>query len=231
MVSFNSIEEFKLYFCDVSSLESFLKTANVKYTLEQVMCDTSLSVDLSCKSLIEIDEFNKSFIAAFNSEIYALENVTLEQQLIKLLKVAGIKLSVAESFTGGNISAKVTSVPGASEFFIEGIVAYLNQSKIDRLGVKGETINKFGAVSEQTAYEMARGLLKNPLCDLAIATTGIAGPNGDGTGVPVGRCYFAVGNEIEIKVFKYDFTGDRNSITRIGTETALYLAIKSLKNK
>lgn len=231
MVKFESLEEFKLYFCDIVRLEEFLKSASVKYTLGVFGYDASLSVDLSDKSLDKIDEFNKSFLAAFGEAVYALENVSLEQELIKLLKIGGAKISVAESFTGGNVSAKLTSVSGASEVFLEGIVAYSKEAKTLRLGVDAETIKKFGAVSDETAYEMARGLLKNPLCDVAVATTGIAGPNGDGTDAPVGRCFIAAGNKNEIKVFKYDFTGDRKTITRIGTETALYLAIKSLKNK
>ena len=231
MVEFRSIEEFKLYFCDRVKLEAFLKNAGVKYSLDVSMCDAFLSVDLAGKTAAKIDEFNKSFLSEFHKEIYALENASLEQELLKLLKIGGAKISVAESFTGGNVSAKLTSVPGASEIFLEGIVAYSNEAKVARLGVDGGTIKKFGAVSEQTAYEMACGLLKNPLCDLAVATTGIAGPNGDGSDAPVGRCYIAAGNKNEIKVFKYDFSGDRKTITRLGTETALYLAIKSLKNK
>lgn len=231
MVNFRSVEEFKLYFCDSVRLETFLKNAGVKYSLSALGYDASLSVDLSGKTAEKIDEFNKAFIGEFDKEIYALESVPLEEELLKLLKISGAKISVAESFTGGNVSAKITSVSGASEIFLEGIVAYSNEAKTARLGVSEETIKNFGAVSEQTAYEMARGLLKNPLCDLAVATTGIAGPNGDGTDSPVGRCYIAAGNKNEIKVFKYDFSGDRKTITRVGAETALYLAIKSLKNK
>lgn len=231
MVNFRSVEDFKLYFCDRVRLEEFLKNAGVKYSLNVFGCDAALSVDLSDKTADKIDEFNKAFIGLFDKEIYALENAPLEEVLLKLLKISGAKISVAESFTGGNASAKITSVSGASENFLEGIVAYSNEAKIARLGVEAKTIKNFGAVSEQTAYEMARGLLKNPLCDLAVATTGIAGPNGDGTDTPVGRCFIAAGNKNEIKVFKYDFSGDRKTITRIGSETALYLAIKSLKNK
>ena len=85
MVKFESLEEFKLYFCDIVRLEEFLKSASVKYTLGVFGYDASLSVDLSDKSLDKIDEFNKSFLAAFGEAVYALENVSLEQELIKLL--------------------------------------------------------------------------------------------------------------------------------------------------
>ncbi len=162
--------------------------------------------------------------------IYAMEDNSLEQQLISLLKVRGRMLSVAESFTGGGIAKRITSVSGASEVYFEGINAYNEASKIKRLGVSPQTLAKYGAVSERTAYEMVLGLLNTGDCDVAVATTGLAGPNSDGSGLPVGLCYIAVGSQEKIRVYQYRFDGTREEITEKAINYALYLAYMQLRN-
>lgn len=100
---------------------------------------------------------------------------------------------MAESFTGGGIGRRIVSVPGASEVYFEGLNTYDGTAKIKRLNVSPYTLNTFGAVSDQTAYEMCAGLLSTGDCGAAISTTGLAGPKSDNSGLPVGLCFLAAG--------------------------------------
>lgn len=162
--------------------------------------------------------------------LYALNtDTTLEEQLVTLLKLRRRKISVAESFTGGGIARRITSVSGASEVYFEGLNTYDELSKIKRLGVSEYTLQTAGAVSAQTAYEMATGLLDTGCCDIAIATTGLAGPKSDRSMLPVGLCFIAVGVKEQVVVYRYKFDGNREDITERAINYALYLAYKQLK--
>ena len=179
---------------------------------------------------ILVDNLLRRCVETLDECIYAMSDTALEQQLVALLKVRAKRLSVAESFTGGGIARRITSVSGASEVYFEGINAYNALSKIKRLGVSPQTLKKHGAVSKQTAYEMVTGLLRTGDCDIAIATTGLAGPNSDDSGLPVGLCYIAVGTMEKVCVYQYTFDGSREEITEKAISYALYLAYKQLKN-
>ena len=162
--------------------------------------------------------------------IYALEDITLAERLMQALRVRKMNISVAESFTGGGITARLVSVPGMSEVLYEGICAYSNEAKRMRLKVSEQTLKQFGAVSEKTAYEMCEGLLNTFNCEVAISTTGIAGPASDGTDKPVGLAYIGIGTRgTGIKVFKFNYTGDRESITKTAINDALFLAYQAAK--
>ncbi|MBE7078214.1 MAG: CinA family protein [Clostridiales bacterium] len=177
-----------------------------------------------------IDDLLRLLVDGLGDCIYALEDVTLEKQLVTLLKVRGKKLSVAESFTGGGIARRIVSVPGASEVYFEGLNTYDERAKMKRLGVSSYTLGSVGAVSDKTAYEMALGLLNTGDCDVAVATTGLAGPKGDKFGHPVGFCCIAVGTKEKICVYQYKFDGDRKEITEKAINYALFLAYKHLKD-
>lgn len=177
-----------------------------------------------------VDDVLRLFADGLGDTVYALNDVTLEEQLINLLKLRRRKISVAESFTGGGIAKRITSVSGSSEVYFEGLNTYNARSKIKRLGVLEQTINTMGAVSEQTAYEMAYGLLKTGDCDVSLATTGLAGPNSDSSALPVGLCYLAVGFQDKVYVYRYKFDGTREEITQTAINYALYLAYKLLRN-
>lgn len=170
------------------------------------------------------------FAEGLEESIYALDGTPLPAQLVWLLKLRDKKISVAESFTGGGIARKLTSVSGASEVYFEGLNTYSELSKIKRLGVSEYTLKTFGAVSEQTAYEMAAGLMATGDCDICITTTGLAGPNTDRSGLPVGLCYIAVGTAERVYVYRYKFDGSREEITETAINYALFLAYKQLKN-
>ena len=145
------------------------------------------------------------------------------------MRLRKVKLSLAESFTGGRVVAEIIKNSGASAYVNEGLVPYSNQSKIKRLGVQSKDLDSQGAVSAVVAYQMALGLLKEGNCDMAICTTGIAGPNSDDTDKPVGLCYIAVGMKDGIHTYRNRLSGTREQITETAKNTALFLAIKKLK--
>ena len=178
-----------------------------------------------------VDDVIRLFVDGLGESIYALENISLEEQLVRLLKLRGRKVSIAESFTGGGIARRITSVSGASEVYFEGLNTYNERSKIQRLGVSEFTLNTRGAVSDETAFEMATGLLNTGNCDLAIATTGLAGPKTDRSMLPVGLCYIAIGTQERVFVYRYKFDGTREEITETAINYALFLAYKQLKEQ
>ncbi len=177
-----------------------------------------------------VDEVTRRLLEGLGDTVYAMNDVSLEEQLLSLLKLRKKKLSVAESFTGGGIAKRITSVSGASEVYFEGINAYDERSKQKRLGVSELGLRTAGAVSEQTAYEMALGLLNTGDCDFAIATTGLAGPKSDRSFLPVGLCFIAAGTKEKVFVYRYKFDGNRKEIVEKAINYALFLACQQLKN-
>ena len=177
-----------------------------------------------------IDDIVRLFVDGLGDTVYALDDTPLDERLIEILKLRRRKISVAESFTGGAIAKRLTSVSGASEVYFEGVNTYNEYSKIKRLGVSNYTLKTVGAVSDQTAYEMATGLIATGDCDISIATTGLAGPKTDKSGLPVGVCYIAIGTKEKVFVYRYKFDGTRQDITETAINYALYLAYKHLKS-
>ena len=146
-------------------------------------------------------------------------------EVLKKIKDILIKnhltLSSAESCTGGLVSSYLTDISGASEYIFQNFVTYSNDAKIKYLGVSAQTLNKYGAVSSETAYEMSEGLLK--LADCSIATTGILGPTGFTKDKPIGLVYISLGYKNSIKVIKYiSKKTERYQIKQDIVEYALY---------
>ncbi len=179
---------------------------------------------------IAVDSMVRLFAGELAESLYSMQDDSLESQLVQLLKLRGKKLSVAESFTGGGVAKRITSVSGASEVYFEGVNTYAEEAKTQRLGVSQYVLRTAGAVSDQTAYEMALGLLNSGNCDVAIATTGLAGPNTDRSTLPVGLCFISVGTREKIYVYRYKFDGDRREITEKAINYALFLAYKLVKD-
>ena len=123
------------------------------------------------------------------------------EELKEILIKHNLSLSSAESCTGGLVSSYLTDISGASNFIFQNFVTYSNDAKMKFLNVKKETLEAFGAVSSQTAYEMSEGLMN--YADCSVATTGILGPTGGSKEKPVGLCYISVGLKGKIKVIKY----------------------------
>ena len=172
----------------------------------------------------------QSFLQTFGTTVYALDGNSIEKALVERLKERKLTISVAESFTGGGIAKRITSVAGASAVYFEGINAYNERAKEKRLCVSTHTLSEKGAVSKETALEMALGLLSTGDCDLAVATTGLAGPNSDASGKPIGLCYIAVGTKADVQVYRYVFNGTREDIAEEAIEYALYHAYEAVQD-
>lgn len=138
---------------------------------------------------------------------------SLEQTVGEKLRKSKLTISTAESCTGGTVAARLTSIPGSSEYFKGGIVAYSNDMKIKFLDVSNEIIDNFGAVSEETVKAMAKGAMLNIGTDCAIATSGIAGPNGGTENKPVGTVWIAVAYKDEVRTLKQEI--DRGRLMNI----------------
>lgn len=149
----------------------------------------------------------------FGNYIYTTkESETLEDVVVNLLDKNKFTLSTAESCTGGLIAGRIVNVSGASSVFNEGVITYSNEAKQKHLGVSGETLKKYGAVSYETAKEMAEGARKTFLSDAAIAVTGIAGPLGGTPEKPVGLVFIACAVLDKIVVKEYHFNGSRQTV-------------------
>ena len=155
----------------------------------------------------------------------------LNNQLKKLtakLKKNKIKVAVAESCTGGLISYNLTKIPGASKFFMVGIVSYSNISKLDLLKVKQKTLTKYGAVSAEICKEMCNNLLKISKTNIAISVTGIAGPDGGTKKKPIGLVYVGICSKNKLEIKKFNF-GKKLSRINIQNQT-LKKTIKLIEN-
>lgn len=141
--------------------------------------------------------------------IYGYDEDSMEDVVLNMLRVKGLRLALAESCTGGRISDLITNVPGASDVFLESCTTYSNEAKIARLGVSPGTLRKYGAVSIQTAREMAEGIRKTSGADIGCAVTGIAGPGGATDQKPVGLVFMAISDSKGTEVKEFRLGGDR----------------------
>lgn len=145
------------------------------------------------------------------------------KKIEKILTQVNLKLTTAESCTGGLVAEKITMIPNSSLYFERGFITYSNMAKIEMLGVKPETLEKYGAVSEQVAYEMATGAVLNSHAQISIAITGIAGPKGGTKEKPVGTVCFAWSlQNKKIQTLTQHFQGTRKKIRSQAAEFALY---------
>lgn len=154
------------------------------------------------------------------NSVYGYDDDRMESVVVSLLRSKGCTLAAAESCTGGHISNLITNVSGASDVFVEACVTYSNEAKIARLGVLPETLAAHGAVSSQTAREMAEGIRKSSGADYGIGVTGIAGPGGGSPEKPVGLVYMAISDKNGTEAREFRLTGDR---MRIKSGSALRL--------
>lgn len=143
---------------------------------------------------------------------YIVDSGKIEDKVSQLLIEKNLTISVAESLTGGLVASRLISYPGISKVFLEGFVTYSNESKIRKLNVKKETIENYGAVSEQTAKEMAYGAALASGSDIGVSTTGIAGPDGGSREKPVGLVYICVYYDGKYEVKNIHATGTRDTI-------------------
>lgn len=164
------------------------------------------------------------------SYIYSTEEGSIESTVGKILKRKKLTISCAESCTGGLLASKLTDIPGSSAYVMDAIVSYSDEAKHRLLGVKKETIKKLGAVSEQTAIEMAKGIRKRSGTDIGISTTGIAGPAGARKDKPVGLVWIGYCDKKTTFAKKFIFTKDRLRNKDIMSKMALEMVRRQLTN-
>jgi len=155
---------------------------------------------------------------------------SLEQKIGDLLRKKGLTLGAVESATGGLISHRITNVPGSSDYYKGSVTAYSNETKIKVVGIKEETIKKYGSVSFQVAEEMAEGGRKLLVVDICLADTGIAGPSGATPGKPVGLFYLGLSHQGGTYSRKHHFKGDREQNKKSAAEAALRWLKEYLEN-
>lgn len=190
--------------------------------------EVHLRVTASAESEKEAKKLTKPMVkelkARFGADIYTTEDdVTLEKAVEDLLLANKLTLTCAESCTGGLLAARLVNVPGSSEVFKAGLVTYSNKAKRKLLNVKKSTLQKYGAVSAKTAEEMAKGAAFASKCDVTVATTGIAGPDGGTKEKPVGLVYIACSVKGKVTVKEYHFTGSRAKVRESTVSAALTL--------
>jgi nicotinamide-nucleotide amidase len=151
------------------------------------------------------------------SNIYGEGDTTLESVLCEMLVNKKLTIATAESCTGGMVASTLINYPGISSVFMEGAVTYSNDAKINRLGVKVETLDKYGAVSSEIAAEMAKGIAKTAGTNIGLSTTGIAGPEGGSEDKPVGLVYVGLCINGEVKTKMLRLSGDRQRIRQRAT--------------
>lgn len=152
-----------------------------------------------------------------------------EQLLAAFLKKYNLKLTTAESCTGGLLAGTFLNVPGASAVYDEGYITYANHAKRELLGVKKKTLKKHGAVSRQTAKQMAKGAAFAAGADVALSVTGIAGPDGGTPEKPVGLVYIGCYALGKTKVRECRFTGDRSQIRSQSVQAAMEFAVECIQ--
>lgn len=166
----------------------------------------------------------KELKARFGYDIYSTEEeTTLEKSVADLLLANGLTVTCAESCTGGMLSARLINVSGISQVYKSGFVTYSNKAKRKLLGVKKGTLDKYGAVSANTAEEMVKGARTASKAEAAVAVTGIAGPDGGTQEKPVGLVYIACSVKGEVTVQEYRFSGSREKIRESAVSAALVL--------
>ncbi len=175
-----------------------------------------------------LDPLAEEVVKRLGDLVYTTDNEKLEELAVRLLKENGKTLALAESCTGGLVAEKITDVPGASDVLLEGVVAYSNAAKIRRLGVSEATLEQFGAVSAQTAKEMAEGAKLGSGADFGIGITGIAGPGGGTDEKPVGLVYAALAGGGETFVKELRLGGERVRVRALSALNALDLLRRRL---
>ena len=184
------------------------------------------------KLLSSIEETIKSLYREFKTHIYSENNEDVAKQIVNILRKNNLKISFAESITGGMLASAITDISGASNVIESSYVTYSNDSKNKNLNVSKETLKEFGAISENTAYEMAKGVKEKSLANIGVSTTGEAGPNSSET--EVGNVFTCVYfGEDNYYTKHYFFSGDRNKIRRSTVNRVLshilYLLRKNFK--
>ncbi len=211
-----------------NALPEYIKLAYLP-KLGQVRLRLSASGTNEAQILTDVAYYTKQIVERVEKYVVLTEDLPFEQAVLNLMDKHQLTLSLAESCTGGYVSHLFTQHPGSSSVFQGGAVTYSNDLKQSVLGVSGTTLASFGAVSEQTAKEMAQGAVKNFKTDYAVAITGIAGPDGGTPEKPVGTVWIAVASKTEVKAKMYKFASQRFQNIERSAMAALMMLFLQLK--
>lgn len=168
-----------------------------------------------------LDDLSLKIEKELGNSVFSFRGEKMEEVVGRSLAISGFTLAVAESCTGGLVAERLTNVPGSSKYFVEGLVTYSNESKSRLLGVDKKLILEFGAVSQQVARDMARGVRHRAKTDFGLAVTGIAGPDGGSEEKPVGLVFIALADEAHTEHKRFVLPGDRELIRWRASQAAL----------
>lgn len=202
--------------------------------VEVTICarDFEIHVDLvvepGAAAQARADAIERVFLETSGAYLFSRDERPVEELVLAACRARGLTLAVAESCTGGMVGARLTGVPGSSDVFLGGVVAYANRIKAEQLGVPESTLAEHGAVSAQTALAMARGVRARLGADVAVSVTGVAGPGGGSGGKPVGLVHFAASAPWGDLPYDWTVGGDRGTIRRRAAASALHLLLQHL---
>jgi nicotinamide-nucleotide amidase len=169
----------------------------------------------------ELEEVCRKSREILHRHLFAEDDETMESVVAALFREKGLTLSLAESCSGGLVAKRITDIPGSSAFFLEGAITYSNAAKMRALGVSSQLLEEKGAVSSEVAMAMAKGMRKFSGSDVALAVTGVAGPDGGTSEKPVGTVFIALAAYSSCHAKKYRFSGNRAEIRVIASFMAL----------
>jgi nicotinamide-nucleotide amidase len=195
--------------------------------VEATICarDFEVHVDLLVEPGAELraDEVERAFVDPLERHLFARDELPVAEHVLALCRARGWTLATAESCTGGLVAARITAVPGSSDVFLGGIVAYANEAKQAELGVAEETLAEHGAVSAETAAAMASGVRERLGADVGVAVTGVAGPDGGTPDKPVGLVHVHAESPEGSLAFEFSFPADRETVRLRAAVSALHL--------
>jgi len=192
---------------------------------------TGVDIRLSGSVKEALARHEKAIVSKIEKYIYGYDKQTIEEAVGRLIIDKGYTIATAESCTGGLLGHRITNTSGSSKYFRGGVVAYSNVVKEKLLGVRPQTLKRHGAVSEETALEMARGVKSLLETDIGVSITGIAGPTGGTPEKPVGLVYVGVAINEETMIKKFLFTRDREGNKLLSSQAALNMIRKALRNE
>ena len=217
---------------DIKAITGNHNKANVKLAFLPSNYETRMRITVEAKNESDaakaIQEAEKKLQNKAGKYIYSKDGSSIAETIGKLLKKKKKTIAIAESCTGGLIASKITDVAGSSDYFLESVTAYANKSKIKILGVKPDIIKKSGAVSRQTAMEMAEGIRKISGADIGISTTGIAGPAGGSKSKPVGLVWIGYSDRKKSYAKEFIFAKERLRNKEIMSKMALEIVRREL---
>ena len=232
----NITRSYRLYGIGESPAEEKILHLYHKYPMLEIAPYCTISfidyvATAKASAVQKLDEFEKDFLEILKRYCIGAATAEINQQVVAELKKQKMTVAVAESCTGGMLASAIIDVPGASIVFQEGFVTYSNESKIKRLKVKPATIATYGAVSAECVEEMVQGLQEATGADIAIAITGIAGPEGGSADKPVGTTFIGISIKNKNYIYPCNFSGNREKIRIRCRDQALFLLNQLLNNR